>query len=315
MQLRSTALALALLLSARASVFAQVSKTIDLSTKQGKNSYYVVFASRGGSSTGHAFVVWGLEDGVRRKSTIRAFGLYPENDGTNCSSAVRTVPGRVMDELLNHSVQSINQQLIIRVDEADFHRSSKIARAWDCRREFSLLSRDCVSFLRAVGDSLHLEMPSRAITRWSPQAYVRALLASVSEAGRVELEDTVYEGSLVNKKPMGHGTLTFPDQSEIQGTFWGWGHHVARGRLNGLSSGYRYEGEIVDYRAHGKGAVFKMVDDTEMPVELLTGNFENGMLQTVIHESAGRKHSRQQLAEQLGSIEAATRVPASASTR
>ncbi len=114
---------------------------------------------------------------------------------------------------------------------------------------------------------------------------------------------------------MGHGTLTFPDQSEIQGTFWGWGHHVARGRLNGLSSGYRYEGEIVDYRAHGKGAVFKMVDDTEMPVELLTGNFENGTLQTVIHESAGRKHSRQQLAEQLGSIEAATRVTVSASTR
>jgi len=241
--------------------------------------------------------------------------LYPESDGTNCSSAVRTVPGRVMDELLNHSVQSINQQLIVRVDEADFQRSSKIARAWDCRREFSLLSRDCVSFLRAVGDSLHLEMPSRAITRWSPQAYVRALLASVTEAGRVELEDTVYEGSLVNKKPMGHGTLTFPDQSEIQGTFWGWGHHVARGRLNGLSRGYRYEGEIVDYRGHGKGAVFKMVDDTEMPVELLTGNFENGTLQTVIHESSGRKHSRQQLAEQLGSIEAATRVPASASTR
>ena len=314
MQLRSIALALALLLSARASVFAQVSKTIDLSTKQGKNSYYVVFASRGGSSTGHAFVVWGLEDAVGRTSTIRAFGLYPESDGTNCSSAVRTVPGRVMDELLNHSVQSINQQLIVRVDEADFQRSSKIARAWDCRREFSLLSRDCVSFLRAVGESLHLEMPSRVITRWSPQAYVRALLASVSE-GRVELEDAVYEGSLVNRKPMGHGTLTFPDQSEINGTFWGWEHHLARGRLNGLSSGYRYEGEIVDYRAQGKGTVFKIVDDAGMPAEILAGNFESGILQAVIRESARRKHLRQQLAEQLGSIEAANHVTTSASTR
>jgi hypothetical protein len=151
--------------------------------------------------------------------------LYPENDGANCSSAVRTVPGRVMDELLNHSVQSINLQLIVRVDEADFQRSSKIARSWDCRREFSLLSRDCVEFLRAVGDSLHLEMPRRSITRW------RALLASVSD-GRVELEDAVYEGSLVNKKPMGHGTLTYPDQSEIHGTFWGWEHHIGSGRLN-----------------------------------------------------------------------------------
>jgi hypothetical protein len=226
---RSIPLALALLFSAPAPVLAQVSKTLDLSTEQGKNIYYVVFASRGGSSTGHAFVVWGIEDGVHRKSTIRAFGLYPENDGTNCSSAVRTVPGRVMDELLNHSVQSINQQLIVRVDEAAFQRSSKIARAWDCRREFSLLSRDCVEFLRAVGNSLNLEMPRRSITRWSPQAYVRALLASVSE-GRVELDDAVYEGSLVNKKPMGHGTLTYPGRSGIHGTFWGWEHHVATSR-------------------------------------------------------------------------------------
>jgi hypothetical protein len=251
---------------------------------------------------------------VRRKSTIRAFGLYPENDGANCSSAVRTVPGRVMDELLNHSVQSINQQLIVRVDEADFQRSSKIARAWDCRREFSLLSRDCVSFLRAVGDSLHLEMPSRAITRWSPQAYVRALLASVSE-GRVGLGDAVYEGSLMKKKPTGHGTLTYADQSEIHGTFWGWEHHVAKGRLNGLSGGYRYEGEIVDYRAQGKGAVFKVIDDADMPVEILAGTFEDGILQTVIRESSGRKHSRHQLAEQLGSVEAATHVTTFASTR
>jgi len=69
-----------------------------------------------------------------------------------------------MDELLNHSVQSISQQLIVRVDEADFKWSSRIARAWDCRHEFSLLSRDCVEFLRAVGESLHLEMPRRLIT-------------------------------------------------------------------------------------------------------------------------------------------------------
>ena len=49
------------------------------------------------------------------------------------------------------------------------------------------MSRDCVEFLRAVGDSLHL--------------------ASVSD-GRAELDDAVYEGSLVNKKPMGQGTGT-----------------------------------------------------------------------------------------------------------
>jgi hypothetical protein len=303
--LRSIPLALALLLGSCQSVFAQVSKTLDLSTKQGKNTYYVVFASRGGSTTGHAFVVWGLEDSVHRRSTIRAFGLYPENDGTNCSSAVRTVPGRVMDELLNHSVQSINQQLIVRVDEADFHRSSKIARTWDCRREFSLFSRDCVEFLRAVGDSLHLEMPRRSITRWSPQGYVRALLASVSE-GRLEMEDAVYDGSLVNKKPMGRGALTYPDQSEIQGTFWGWEHHIAKGQLTTLRSGYRYEGEIVDYRAHGEGTLFRMANDTAARVGIVSGKFEYGVLQT---------HTRHQLAEELGLIEVTRHVTSLTFTR
>ena len=314
MLLRSIPLAIALLVGAHESLCAQVSKTLDLSTQSGKNTYYVVFASRGGSSTGHAFVVWGLEDGVHRKSTIRAFGLYPEGDGTNCSSAVRTVPGRVMDELLNHSVQSINRQLIVRVDEADFKRSSKIARAWDCRGEFSLLSRDCVEFLRAVGDSLHLEMPSRGITRWSPQAYVRALLASVSE-GRLEHEGAVYEGSIMNKNPMGHGMLSYPDHSEIHGTFRGWEHHAGIGQLNGLRGGYQYKGDVVDYRAHGKGKLFKIVERQDKPVEPLTGKFENGILQTFILESQRRRHSSQQLAEDVGLIEATSHSAVPASTQ
>src|SRR5260370_710683 len=158
---------------------AQVSKTLDLSTTPGNQRFYVIFASRGGSATGHAFVVWGMEDDVRQRSTIKAFGLYPESEGNNCSSAVRTVPGRVLDELANHSVQGITQELIVRVDESYYQRSWKVARQWDCKREFSLLSRDCDAFLQAVGNSLCLNMPRRAVTRWTPQAYVRALLASV----------------------------------------------------------------------------------------------------------------------------------------
>jgi hypothetical protein len=170
----------------------------------------VVFASRGGSATGHALVVWGIEDGVRRKSSIRALGLYPEGEGTNCSSVVRTVPGRVMDELINHSVQGITEQLIVRVDEADYERSWKIGRAWDCKGEFSIFSKDCVEFLRAVGDSLSLTMPRRVPTRWTPRAYVRAILDSVSE-GDLQLEDAVYRGAMMNKKPMGRGTLLYTD--------------------------------------------------------------------------------------------------------
>jgi len=103
------------------------SKTLDLSTVRGTQSFYVVLASRGGSSTGHALVVWGIEDDLAQRSTIRARGLYPEGErhSDNCGSAIRAVPGRVMDELHNHSVQGITQQLIVRLNKEDFERMRK----------------------------------------------------------------------------------------------------------------------------------------------------------------------------------------------
>ena len=165
-----------------APVAAQRSKTIDLSTTHTKKRFYVIFAARGGSATGHAFVLWGVEDGVHKRSTIKAYGLYPENDKDACSSAVRKVPGAVVDESTNHGIAGITDELIVRVDQSDFDRSMKVARSWQCKREFALLSSDCVEFLRAVGGSLGLEMPSRTLTRWTPRAYVRAWLASVPES-------------------------------------------------------------------------------------------------------------------------------------
>jgi hypothetical protein len=61
-------------------VSAQVLHTLDLRATHGRQAYFVVLASRGGSSTGHAFVVWGIEDPVRKMSSMEALGLYPEND-------------------------------------------------------------------------------------------------------------------------------------------------------------------------------------------------------------------------------------------
>ncbi len=257
---------------------AQVSKTLDLSTTYGLKTFYVVFASRGGSATGHAFVVWGVEDGVRRKSTVRALGLYPEGEGTNCSSVVRTVPGRVMDELINHSVQGITQQLIVRVDESYFNRSWKVGRAWDCKHEFSLFSRDCVEFLRAVGDSLGLEMPRRFVTRWTPQAYVRALLASVGD-GSVELGYGEYQGSLMHDQPLGHGVLIYRDGSRIEGAFRGLDHYLGSGRLNGIEGGYSYEGEIADGQPQGTGTVWSGTAE-----KVLMGTFEGGVLRKVTRD-------------------------------
>ena len=268
---------IAALLLAQALCAQVASKRLDLSTRpQSAKSYFVVFAARGESLTGHAFVAWGIEDGVSRRSTLRALGLYPENAGNNCSSMVRTVPGRVMDEMLNHSVQSISVELIVRVDPALYDRSWKVAHAWDCRNEFSLITHDCVEFLRAVADSLHLPMPRRTPLHWTPQAYVRAMIASVSE-GTIETPDGVYSGSLMDRKPVGRGTLRFADESYIEGAFWGLDHHIGKGRLN-IDGGYRYEGAIVDYHAQGRGTLWRIRDgrEWEEPQILVQGIFEAG---------------------------------------
>ncbi len=176
---------LALACSAGISIQAQIVKTLDLHAQPSKSAFYVVLASRGGSATGHAFVVWGMEDARTHRTTVRALGLYPEGSSSSCSSQVRTVPGGMLDELKTHSFQSIDQELVVRVDEADYRRSRQVAREWECRHEYSLFRRDCVEFVRAVGLSLGIEMPPRGVTRWTPRAYVRAVLASVDAGAAV----------------------------------------------------------------------------------------------------------------------------------
>ena len=176
---------LALACSAAISIQAQTVKTLDLHTQPSKNVFYVVLASRGGSATGHAFVVWGIEDAKTHRTTVRAEGLYPEGNSSSCSSQVRTVPGGMLDELKTHSFQSIDQELIVRVDEADYRRSWQVAREWECRHEYSLFRRDCVEFVRAVGLALGIEMPRRGVTRWTPRAYVRAVLASAEASASI----------------------------------------------------------------------------------------------------------------------------------
>ena len=273
-----------------APLFAQTSKTVDLSGMAGSRRFYVVFAARGGSATGHAFVLWGVEDDASRTSTVKAFGLYPENSHDNCGSVYRTVPGAIQDEFANHSIESITEELIVQVDEDAFKRSWRVARQWGCNHRFSLLSRDCVELLRAAGTSLDLKMPSRFVTRWSPRSYVRALLDSVS-TGTVEYKDAVYEGSLMDGRPMGHGSLTYSDYTRIEGTFWGRDRQVGTGVITDVEGGFRYEGSIRNYQAHGAG-ILSVADDAGGWKPILSGAFENGELVTLTRDfTPGRGYS------------------------
>src|SRR5208337_1704866 len=73
--LRTLGLALAFCSAFASALCAQNSKTLDLRTRHTRKSFYVILAARGGSTTGHAFVLWGIEDNVHHRSTIQAFGL------------------------------------------------------------------------------------------------------------------------------------------------------------------------------------------------------------------------------------------------
>jgi hypothetical protein len=111
----------------------------------------------------------GIEDGVRKRSTIQAYGLYPESDQNACRPAFGTVAGTVVDERTHHGIVDITDELIVQVDESYFDWSLKVARNWECEHELALLSRDCVEFVRAVGNALYLEMPRRTIIRMAPR--------------------------------------------------------------------------------------------------------------------------------------------------
>lgn len=277
------------------SLAGQSIKTLNLTTTSTNRQFYVIFAARGGSATGHAFVLWGTEDGVHRYSTVKAYGLYPENEKDACSSAIRRVRGALVDESTNHGINGITDELIVKVDESYFNLSMKVARSWQCRGEFALLSSDCVEFMRAVGASLYLDMPHRTLVRWTPRAYMRALMDRVGY-GVLRLPYAEYKGTLMNGRPMGRGMLVFKDQSRIDATFWGLDHHVGTGWLY-LDSEQRYEGAIIDFKASGRGtiAAVRSIDETETSEPVLTGRFENGVLQQVLHRyRQGRRISQRQ---------------------
>jgi hypothetical protein len=200
----------------------------------------------------------------------------------------------VVDESTNHGISLITEQLIVRVEETDFRRTLQLARTWECKHEFALLSSDCVEFMRAIGTELGLEMPYRFVTRWTPQAYVRALLASVS-SGTADLPRAVYQGSLMFNKPVGHGVITFGDGSRIEGAFRGADHFAGRGRLM-LPGNRRYEGGIVDGLPQGRGTIarIELIDETESAEPLVTGRFDHGQMQTVIRDymRARPRHAR-----------------------
>ncbi|MBW4473832.1 MAG: hypothetical protein KME45_26155 [Stenomitos rutilans HA7619-LM2] len=134
------------------------------------NKYYLVFCARGGSSTGHAFVVWGIQDSGRGTSTYKAFGFYP-SQGTG---AFGQVPGQIRNEAFSGKMNKITDRLIVQVDKAVYDRTQRAISEWRTTN-YDLFSTNCINFVMSVARDAGLRVPQRDSTTF-PSDYVQALI-------------------------------------------------------------------------------------------------------------------------------------------
>lgn len=146
-------------------------KTIDRRNASAESRYRIVFAARGGTLTGHAFVAWCVEDSTKRMSIQDAFGFYPESG----KGVLGEVPGKIVDEFQGGGVRSASDQLIVCVGEEAFRKADAIRKKW-VGKKYSVAENDCVSFVQEVALSLGLNTPDRNLDTLKPQDFISALI-------------------------------------------------------------------------------------------------------------------------------------------
>jgi len=142
-------------------------KEVDRRNASEKNSYFVVFCSRGRSPTGHAFVTQGIDDSSAQQCKANAFGFYPLNG----KGVLGPVPGRIAEEALSTPT---TDRLIVRVNKAQYDNVAKIRKRWETQ-QYRVIERDCVAFISEVAKDLGLKLPDRDAALL-PQEFVRKML-------------------------------------------------------------------------------------------------------------------------------------------
>jgi hypothetical protein len=148
-------------------------KTIDRRTASEEKQYFLVFAARDGSVTGHAFVVWGTEDNQKTMSTVAAFGMYPKEG----KGVLGDVPGEIVNELLSGEMKHTTDRLIVRVDADVYARADRIRRRW-VGNSYRTVERDCVTFVQEISRSAGLKTPERGQNTLMPHQFIAALMRS-----------------------------------------------------------------------------------------------------------------------------------------
>lgn len=153
-------------------------KSIDKRTMSSAdgNVYYLVFVSKptklqGGQNAGHAYVVWGVEDNIKKMSYGDAWGLYPLS--TMKTLTLATVPG----ELRNDGIASNNyNRLIVKVDKKVYDAAHNKMKEWASKGTYQLLERDCLSFTIDMAGIAALNTPPRMGYDNVPWNYLIAMI-------------------------------------------------------------------------------------------------------------------------------------------
>lgn len=148
-------------------------KSIDKRTpsKDSKNAYFLVFMARGGSPTGHAFVVWGKDDADKKLCSEAAFGFYPKEG----KGVLGPVPGVIVDEMLTGKMKNVTDRLVVQVDQKTYEAAEAIRKKW-ADSEYKAADRDCVTFSQEVARAAGLVVPARDASELLPQKYMQSLI-------------------------------------------------------------------------------------------------------------------------------------------
>ena len=289
------------------------------------NRYFVVFAARGStkeikSLTGHAFIVWGIEDTKAQKSSYTAYGMYPKDpakggDGNAAYGAVPPgilgmvfgTPGEIKDESTMHSIGSITNDLIVEVNKTGYDQSfNQAMMSLANPPNFKILKSDCVTFMSEIAlPLLGAQVPPRGLKNFTPQMYVADLIRAVQTPKTVTRPGISYTGQTWLNIPNGEGTFTLSTGEKFTGhvvmgyprkgavtypngeTYTGTLQRAARdgnGTLN-WPDGDHFDGQFTNGNAtHG---TFNFKDGTTITGDLKDGKF-NGSV--TVNMSDGSKY-------------------------
>jgi hypothetical protein len=150
-----------------------------IGTDSDGNNYYIVFCSRDSdnSSTkpGHAFVVWGVENGVEGISSEKAFGFYPNEDSDENEALFTEATGAIVNEATKNTPSNLlTARLIVRVNKDAFTASQDEILVWKTT-DYNLFGDHCIKFAHAVAVAAGL-FPPEVGTFTLPTTYLNELI-------------------------------------------------------------------------------------------------------------------------------------------